>query len=297
MNKVFVISLLILFFGIIGVFAVAFFQSSFTKVDIYKEERLEGDQIEDIEINTSSTDVEVVPSETSEIVVLLDGKINKDLEDKYKLSVDHSHNKLSINYVLDENIVGVKLGSAQDTQIQVKVPDKAFNYFQAKTSSGEILINNLEVNEINVESTSGDQSIINTEAQGHITSRSTSGNISTRKSKVNSANYFATSGNIDVNNLSSEDSVFKTSSGNITFNGEQLKSNMEYETSSGDVAIKFSQTPKSVWLDFKTSSGKPEISIEDLSFEDKSKNSTIGVKGNGDYEIKVRTTSGDLTLE
>lgn len=297
MNKVFLISLLILFFGIIGVFAVTFFQSSFAKVDIYKEERLEGDQIEDIEINTSSTDVEVVPSETSEIVVLLDGKINKDLEDKYKLNVDHSHNKLSINYVLDENIIGVKLGSAQDTQIQVKVPDKAFNYFQAKTSSGEILINDLEVNEINVESTSGDQSIINTEAQGHITSRSTSGNISTRKSKVNSANYFATSGNIDVNNLSSKDSVFKTSSGNITFNGEQLKSNMEYETSSGDVAIKFSQTPKSVWLDFKTSSGKPDISIENLSFEDKSKNSTKGVKGNGDYEIKVRTTSGDLTLE
>src|SRR5690625_1911535 len=201
MNKVFLISLLILCLGIIGVFAVTFFQSSFAKVDIYKEERLEGDKIEDIEINTSSTDVEVVPSETNEIVVLLDGKINKDLEDKYKLNVDHSHNKLSINYVLDENTIGVKLGSAQATQLQVKVPNKALNYLQAKTSSGEILINDLEANEINVESTSGDQSIINTKAQGHIASRSTSGNISTRKSKVNSVNFIATSGNIDVKNL------------------------------------------------------------------------------------------------
>jgi lia operon protein LiaG len=297
MNKVIFVALLILSIGIVGVVGVTFFQSSFSKVEIHKEERVEKDKVEDIEINTSSADVEVVPSESDEIAILLDGKINKDVEDKYKFQVGHSHKKLTINFVLDENTIGIKLGSVQDTTLQVKVPNKVLNDLQITTSSGDIFIGRLKANEIIVKSTSGDQSIIGSEAGDHIALSSTSGNIKTRENKMNTTEFITTSGKMDVKDLSSKNAVFETSSGDIVFNGEQLKSDMEFTTSSGDVAIKFSQTPESVKVDFKGSSGEPNISVEELLFEDKSENSAVGVKGNGEYEVKVRTSSGDLTLE
>ncbi|MBM7586113.1 DUF4097 and DUF4098 domain-containing protein YvlB [Bacillus pakistanensis] len=297
MNKVFLVALLILGIGTVGVLAVTFFQSSFSKVDIHKEERVESSKVEDIEINTSSADVEIVPSEGNEVVILLDGKINKDLEDKYEFQVYHSGNKLNIDYLIDENTIGIKLGSVQDTKLQVKVPSKVLNHLQVTTSSGDISMDDLKANQIIVKSTSGDQSIIGTETQEHIALSSTSGKIKTRENSMNTADFITTSGNIDVNDLSSKNAVYETSSGDIVFNGEQLKSDMEFTTSSGDVAIKFSQTPKSVKVDFKGSSGEPDISVDGLLFEDKSENSAVGVKGNGDYEIKVRTSSGDLTLE
>jgi lia operon protein LiaG len=297
MNKVIFFALLILGIGIVGVAAVTFFQSSFSKVEIHKEERVEKDKVEDIEINTSSADVEVIPSESDEIAIRLDGKINKDVEDKYKFQVGHSHKKLTINFVLDENTIGIKLGSVQDTTLQVKVPNKVLNHLQITTSSGDISIGRLKANGIIVKSTSGDQSIIGSEASDHIALSSTSGSIKTKENTVNTAEFVTTSGKIDTEYLSSKNALFETSSGDIVFNGEQLKSDMEFTTSSGDVAINFSQTPESVKVDFKGSSGEPNINVDGLLFEDKSENSAVGVKGNGEYEVKVRTSSGDLTLE
>jgi lia operon protein LiaG len=297
MNKVIFVALLILGIGIVGVLAMTFFQSSFSKVGIHKEERVESSKVEDIVINTSSADVEIVPSESNEVVILLDGKINKDLEDQYEFHIDHSSNKLNIDYLIDENTIGIKLGSVQDTKLQVMVPSKVLNNLQITTTSGDVSIDDLKANELTVKSSSGDQSISGTETQSHVVLSSTSGNINTRENTMNSTDFITTSGKIDAKDLRSKNAVFETSSGDIVLNGEQLKSDMEFITSSGDVAIKFAQTPESVKVDFKGSSGEPDISVDGLLFEDKNENSAVGVKGNGDYEIKVRTSSGDLTLQ
>lgn len=48
---------------------------------------------------------------------------------------------------------------------------------------------------------------------------------------------------------------------------------------------------------FEGNSGKADIDVEGLLYEDKSKNKAIGIKDDGENKIKVQTSSGDLKLK
>lgn len=191
------------------------------KAKVYEKECIKADEVEEIEINTPSVDVNIVPSNSNDIVITLAGKVNKLLKDKYDLQVNHHHTKLNIDCALNKNILGLL-----DIKLQVEIPNKILNRLQVKSSSGDTLIKSLKFNEVIVDSNSGDQTIINTDAKKRIVSNATSGDIQLRDSTTNRANLMARSGDIVIQELQVENATFKTSSGDINLNDEHLKTNL-----------------------------------------------------------------------
>src|SRR5699024_7345080 len=100
-----------------------------------------------------------------------------------------------------------------------------------------------------------------------------------------------------IEDLHAEQVRCETKSGEIVFKDEILKSNLDLTTVSGDLAIIFNQMPDSMKLDFQTLSGKQNIGFEGLNLEEQESNRFIGSTGNGNYEIKVRSKSGRITLK
>ncbi|MCP3740494.1 DUF4097 family beta strand repeat-containing protein [Rossellomorea sp. BNER] len=291
------IVLLIVGVGIIGVGLMSFQQSSFSKVNIHKEDSVNSKTINEIKISTSSADVEMIPTNGNEIYVLLTGKMTKDLEDKYELEINQSNHTLKIDYIIKNDSLGLKFGSFKDTKIQIKVPSKTFETIQVFTSSGDISIDEVKTKILAAKSTSGDQSVSGTDIVKQLVLQSSSGNIDTNGNETTSTDLHSTSGNIDINHLHSQKSVFETTSGNIRLKDERLQGGMEFKSSSGDIDIHFQHSPESFKVDFKGDSGEPNINIDGILFKEKKENRAVGVKGTGEFEIKVTTGSGDLNID
>ncbi|MDM5153139.1 DUF4097 family beta strand repeat-containing protein [Bacillus sp. DX1.1] len=335
MKKVVFIALFLLIIGIIGAGAITVLGGAFNDTEIHKKETVASEKIDDIQVEAPAADVEIVPTDLKEIEVSLDGSVSKNVEDKYKFTVKETNNKLNVEFVTDDSLFGLQLGTVTDVKLQIKIPKKMYENIQATTSSGDAVargletkeltmktssgdlslidskINNkltattssgdavtrgIEARELTMKASSGDLSLLDSKIDDKLTAKTSSGAIESKKNDIEMADFNTSSGKIQVDGLRSKNVVFKTSSGNIEYNDSNLKGDVECSTSSGDISMRFETLPDSLKVDFDGSSGKADVNVDGLSYEEKSKNTLIGVKGSGENNIKVRTSSGDFKL-
>lgn len=77
---------------------------------------------------------------------------------------------------------------------------------------------------------------------------------------------------------------------------EEMINTLDIVTTSGDVKTTFKKNPKSLKIDFKGNSGKPDIKLKNIMYEDKDENKAIGVIEDGMNTLNVKTSSGDLIV-
>ncbi|KEK24445.1 DUF4097 family beta strand repeat-containing protein [Bacillus gaemokensis] len=296
MKKIILIALSLLVLGGIGVGAMTVFGLAFNKTEIHKKETLAGEKINEIEVKTSAADVEIVTVDSKDIEVLLDGDISKELVDKYKFEVKEENNRLNIKFSKNRNSVDLEIGTTAGVKLQVKVPKQLYENVKVITSSGDFVAKEIEAKTVNINTSSGDISLLQFNINEKLTAKTSSGAIETNKSKVKVANLETSSGKIRVDGLHARESAFTTSSGDIEYNTRSLQGEIECHTSSGDVKMKIDTLPESLKVEFDGGSGKADLDIAGLLYEEKSKNKLIGVKGTGENKMKVKTSSGDFKL-
>ncbi|MFC9542146.1 DUF4097 family beta strand repeat-containing protein [Lysinibacillus sp. NPDC056959] len=257
----------------------SFIGPGFAKVTSVQEEKeIEIDTIKDINFETTAADIKVIPSATKDMTVKLEGEIQKDLKDKYQLNIEKEGGLLKVSYLTNENSIGIKLGSEKDVTLQVSLPERAYRELLIHTTSGDIDIGSVIADSINIQTTSGDQVIKRAKANDQISMRSNSGNV-------------------EIDELFSPSGMINTKSGHVSMIIEEMMNSLDVVTTSGDVQTTFRQDPKSLKIDFKGDSGKPVIKLKNIMYEDKGKNSAIGIIGDGINTINVKTNSGDFTVE
>lgn len=190
------------------------------------------------------------------------------------LHIDQQQSTVHINYPVSKrnNIL-----NRDNTTLRVAIPHEYLHSFEVSATSGDIRIDKVHVQQMIVQSQSGDQTFTNITVDKQLRTSTRSGDIKFANLRTDVATLVANSGDIIVKN-------------------EQLKTNMDITTSTGDVELSFKQTPKSMKVDFKGNSGKPFSKIDDFSFKNVGKNDAVGIRGTGKYKIKVQTKSGDLIL-
>ncbi|EEL52382.1 MULTISPECIES: DUF4097 family beta strand repeat-containing protein [Bacillus cereus group] len=297
MKKLALIALSLLVIGSIGVGAMTVFGVAFNKTEIHKKETVAVEKIDEIEIKTSAADVEIVAVDSKDIEVLLDGDISKELVDKYKFEVKEESNRLNVKFSKNRDSIGLGIGTTAEVKLQVKVPQKSYENVKVTTSSGDFVAKGIETKTAELKTSSGDVSLLHAKINGKLTVETSSGAIETDKSEVEIAKLETSSGKISVDSLRAKGVVFTTSSGDIEYNDESLQGEVECNTSSGDVRMKFNTPPKSLRVDFEGSSGKADLNINGLLYEEKTKRKLIGVKGTGENKVKVKTSSGDFKLQ
>lgn len=296
MKKIVLIALSLLVIGGIGIGAMTVFGVAFNKTEIHKKETVAVEKIDEIEIKTSAADVEIITVDSKDIEVLLDGEISKELVDEYKFDVKKENNRLNIKFSKNQNYVGWGIGTAADVNLQVKVPKEIYDTVKVTTSSGDFVAKEIETKVAEINTSSGDVSLSHSKVNEKLTAKTSSGKIKTDKSEIEVAKLKTRSGKIRVEGLHSKELAANTSSGDIEYNDRSLRGEVECNTSSGDVKMQFDTFPESLRVEFDGSSGKADINVAGLLYEEKSKNQLVGVKGTGENKVKVKTSSGDFKL-
>lgn len=263
----------------------------------FKEEKsIASETVQELNIDSSSTNIEIVPTNGEDIEVLAQGKINKSALKKSALTVSQKGDKLDISFATDRNRIGISFMNTYNLTIKVKLPEKLFKSVTVQSSSGNIEVSKVVSEKIAIETTSGNQSLNELTAQSTMTSKTSSGNIKANDIQAETLDIMATSGNIEVEQLGCNDVILKASSGNIKFNDDRLESNFDITTTSGNTELNFQENPDSASLDFKGTSGNLEVLIDGMLFEEKTEKMALGIVGDGENEITVRTSSGNFSL-
>lgn len=180
-----------------------------------------------------------------------------------------------------------------------------------ESSSGNISLNEVYADTINVSSTSGNITIQTTEGKSNISSTSggikvyngsgdsdisaSSGNI-TIKNVSGYIDASANSGEINITALKGAADV-KTSSGNIIIELLEITNNMDLEASSGNITLKI---PDTLNFNFKakTSSGNIKTFFDDsLSINERGNNASGTIGNATNITLNMEASSGNVTVK
>ena len=259
------------------------------------EKEYEPEKLEKIKVNVSSSNVFVEKADVNKIKITAygdkDEKLNETINNN-ELSISKNKTKVFIFamfYWCDEKII-------------IQIPNNCDEEFNIKTSSGDIVVPDLENNIINLESSSGkiecgnisngnfksSSGDITVGSGNEVTLEASSGKI--RAGNFNKLSAKTSSGDIEVGNIG--EGTINTSSGKILV-GEARR--LQAEASSGNIDISKIEE----YCNLKTSSGS--IDIETLNIIENSsinvKSGDIDIKSKNDIYVEVETKSGNTDIQ
>ncbi|HHP7241597.1 MAG TPA: DUF4097 domain-containing protein [Cyclobacteriaceae bacterium] len=202
-----------------------------------------------------------------------------------------------LNFKIPENIDIVIDNSSGNIELE----NLSGNNIEVDASSGNITANNIN-NDISVEASSGNIKLYG--AKGNISANASSGNLSLNditgniNAKTSSGNITIrnSKGNISATNSSGDIKIndttgsleLETTSGGIKGTGVKITGDSFLSSSSGNISMDVENNPKEYAYDLKTSSGN--IKVGNLSAEDKFIKRTEGVL------IAAKASSGNIII-
>ncbi len=305
----------------IGVFALVFnfnqpVSSMFNSqtIEINEKEVFDGANITAIDVNVSSPTVHIVPTDSDEITVELLGEVSENTD--LNFDVTTRNNNLNVSVRNNNSHSGwFNFGvTITRLELQLQIPKKEYDELKVRSSSGRIVMDDIQAKNVELRASSGRIEISNITAENEINLQTSSGRIEAKNNISNSFKARASSGRILINGQISDQIATSTSSGaialenfegdisasassgRVTIINDQLVGDINVSTSSGRVEIDFRNAPTSAIIDFQGSSGRGEVNVRGIKYEEKSNNRVYGTLGAEEYEIKVRTSSGRFEL-
>ncbi|WP_417897821.1 DUF4097 family beta strand repeat-containing protein [Bacillus haimaensis] len=283
---------------------------SFKTVGFQDAKSVKGDGIKKVEVDVSSIDVKVVPTTDEEINVELAGEVSERYKDDFKLKVKESGETLKVE-IEEPNF---RFGAIMiNLQMVIELPEKEYESIRLYASSGDFDIKGIRAKEMLTEVSSGDIRAEDVTVGSVYELDASSGDMRLTNVKAEKFTVSASSGDIRLDGVEGEISVdtssgditvydaagdlnLEASSGDITIDNNEVLGNIHAEATSGDVKVSFRDTPTSLSLDFRASSGDGTVNLKEMLFEEKAEDEILGKIGDGKYMLKVRTTSGDFSL-
>lgn len=287
------IIILIVIIGLVGYFI---YTKMTGNISINEQKSVAASSVRNIQIQTSSANIELMPGTGNEIVATLNGEISKRLADQYTFEVTPTNNTLQINVEMQNNSLGIHLDEVNNIVLKVSIPQKTYEQIVAKTTSGSIQADGLVLAQFNTESSSGDQEFSNMKVSSTAEIKTTSGDINIENSELQTEKLTTTSGQISSKNVIGSLANLQTSSGKLKYEQSQLIPDVTLTTSSGDVDVQLTGSTDSLQLNFNGGSGTAAINVDGMLYQDKSEHSAKGIIGEGKYSIVVKTNSGDLKV-
>jgi lia operon protein LiaG len=251
---------------------------SIKSVSLQESHEIRGKDITELNLNTLSTDLEVLPHNQEYIVVELTGEVSEKMKDAYELTVEEDNGVLNIvlEYKPSFSVFAINKG----TKLTVLVPEKKYDEIMIESKSGDVKVEDINSDIMVFKATSGD---IVLEDLSSI-----------------DISILTTSGDTFANGISSDLMTMEAASGDIIVEELTVASKVMLNAKSGDIILNTDVTAYS--LDFKGTSGDGTVKVSDFHYKEKEEDRIIGTFGDtasseGELIIEVRTTSGDFTLE
>ena len=260
------------------------------------EKEYNPEELNNINVDVSSSNVKIEKADIDKVKITAYGE----KEDKIKEVMNE--NELSITKENTKIFIFTMLYWCRE-EIIIQVPNNCDEEFNIKTSSGDIIVPDLEgdnielktasgkiqcgnINNGNIETSSGDILIGN---GNEVTLKASSGNI--KAGDFNKLSAEASSGDIEIGTIS-EDAKVKTASGKITLNGANK---LKAEAISGDIKI------NSIENNCEISSTSGNIIVDRANINEnsfiKTNSGNVVINNKNDIYVETETTSGDADVQ
>jgi lia operon protein LiaG len=207
--------MVILFAGVAFIFYTEGADAFSTKVvKIHEEHSLDGEDLNEIQIKTSSTDVKVLPHSKAEVKVELNGEVSEKLKDAFELEVSELNGLLHVELHRKTRPSFTVFAINKGAALTILLPSKMYKEILVQSTSGDIDANDVSSNRINLKATSGDIKAENLVANSNLSIESTSGDVESLRNSGDHLMYKATSGDVSITTGSQSFTVdFKGASG------------------------------------------------------------------------------------
>lgn len=264
MKKILLIAVACIIIGVIGI------SQTYTKaveaVERGETERvIENEAIKNLEIDLDAGDVTVQKGNDSSFYIKQTGNMAKQ-----KVSIDEQGDTLKIQ---GKGKKGISIDFSflsfgyKAPGITIVVPERAYQDIKVSSSAGEITVNDVKSECIEVATLGGDVEM------ERVTAKKVEGS-----SKAGEVTMKKVSGKV----------VAKTTSGDVDVIDHDSKYDLEASSTAGDVDIRLLEKPQDATVSGKTFAGEVRI------FKEKDGNVIIG---NGGVKISGQTSAGDVTIE
>lgn len=284
---------------VIGLFLFMLFSNVMlaNNVEVFDEKSFDAKSIHKVTIETSSVDIQIKPHNSNKIHAEWGGKTTDKEWERYELTTHQKNGHLSLK-LTQKNQLGFNFafGGIHDINLQIKVPKKEYRSIEVNASSGDVELSDIDTNYIEVDVSSGNINLGELAISGNLNARASSGDINISNTEASHISTKTSSGDISLYKLDFDQLSAKSSSGRIEMNSQTLSGSVDASTSSGDVLMTFVESPDSLKIDFKSSSGDESIHLDELDYDTKTDHRVIAKKGDQQFTIKVRTSSGDFIL-
>jgi len=258
---------------------------------IDESKTFDAQQINKIYVDIVSTDINVIPTDEEEITVHLYGEVstNKDME-LPSLVAYQSGDELRIEIIQTKMFfIGINIWR---TKLDIYIPEDSLEVFKADTTSSDMDVSNLVVNEFEFNSVSGDfkgESLL----ANDIKLKSTSGDISLND-YTGDVNVDLISGDVVLEDGGQNENIEITTVSGDVYIEQENSSNMNIRVTSGDIEINLSEDAQ-FFLNAKTVSGHIENTFP-IKITSSGRRNLEGEVGSDEKQIDVSTTSGDISL-
>jgi len=307
-----VIAVIILLVGLIGA-GVTFGQSgfSFQALEVNKQERVSGENVERIRVEADSMNVKIIRGQGSDIIASLHGKASEKAINDVKLDVASRGDQVAIKLERKTTFtIGINIF---DVDLTVELPERLYNELVVEGGSGDVEVRDWSGATLKADLGSGDVTLKQVKA-ADIEVDVGSGEIQAQKLDSKSVVLKALSGDINVSQATAEKISARTASGTITLqdaNGElngdtgsgdidvsleALEHDIQLTTGSGEVTIATPQEPQSAVIRYSTGSGEFSSNWEGKGSQMNESGGEI-IFGQSDHVVSVKTGAGDFSLK
>lgn len=239
---------------------------------IDEEESFEVEELQEISIEVSSQNITIIPVEGSSMKLHYHGSVVSTSEEIIPVMTTNSRGKF-LDVTIQQrsnNTTGI---GRSDLKLDVYLPEDYNHILRLRTSSGEIAIGKLILDELELTASSGDlkAEFIETNI---IRVHTSSGKVTMNVIETEIISQKSSSGSVEIGYLTTEEAYLESSSGRI--NIESLKASMlQHRASSGELKIQSVEVEKG-----SISSSSGDITL-------------LNNKG----ELTIASSSGDVLLE
>lgn len=268
-------------------------------------------ELEKLTIESSSTNIKLLPTDDNEIKLKFYNSANKSLDLSNYVAGNLSGRELTLE--VHSTKKWFSLFDFTSETLEVSLPSELLDKLTVESKSGNIEANEIHtLDSVNLEAYSGNVEVANSDtAQFKVSTKS--GNIKLEQVNTDEIELEASSGNVKLTSFTAETLSAETKSGNITVKGdaasvnmeassgnitldlEQLTANSKLSSSSGNIKLSLEQAG-SLRVTHEKHSGSTSISKSGFELLKQDNNKTEGVFGKGEVKLEVETKSGNFKL-
>lgn len=251
-------------------------------------ENLKADGVEEITIDVSSAEVEVIRENRDDIYVEFET-----FENTQKLRVREGKKTLIETYT-DKDFF-FNIGTFEKHFLTVYVPMEYDQDLKFEMSSGSATIEDFNLKDISCDMSSGSFYATNVTAE-KIDLDLSSGNVDFKDVTCEDLVASLSSGDVELDGFSGNVDG-KLSSGNFEVVYRDSMGDLDFDGSSGKIKVDYSQVDVDGEFDLSTSSGDIHLGLELKDFKESNDGDRIrGTAGGGNHDIDISVSSGDIRI-